>query len=364
MPAAHAAKEAQNPLIFRFHRFLEAFSKADDERDFYLQKKEGFLVYVDLDKGEEELELLSKELRAHPDSYVQVPRLAYYEVKKIMEGFVNEKIYDIDTKEKLLEIIQSKESRSHFAEFLYDHLVEQEKWIQYYQERMRVRIIEWLRHHHFHFVFEEDLDLPPFLVEQLKQSIFETKTSKDLLNARKTILTKAKTYYSNEALHPKPKRGRPPKQVVKQEVEPRLTPDLYLTVPLVVRPFLFAPEASPGAHFFIFSTKNNDELDLRSPSHAGDLSHWSQQIQALRTLPPSQKNARSTETTSHFFEEEEFDEEELEDELDEELDADELEAPPKKKQPEEPSKKATPTPKAASKKAKPKRIIPQQKKKK
>ncbi len=50
-----------------------------------------------------------------------------------MEGFVNEKVYDIDTKEKLLDIIQSKEARENFLEFIYDHLTELEKWQQYYR---------------------------------------------------------------------------------------------------------------------------------------------------------------------------------------------------------------------------------------
>ena len=73
-----------------------------------------------------------------------------------MECFVNEKIYDIDTKEKLLDIIQSKEARENFLEFIYDHHSELEKWQQYYQERFRIRIIEWLRNNAFDFVFEED----------------------------------------------------------------------------------------------------------------------------------------------------------------------------------------------------------------
>ena len=31
---------AKNPLILRYHRLLEAFSKSDDERDFYLDRVE------------------------------------------------------------------------------------------------------------------------------------------------------------------------------------------------------------------------------------------------------------------------------------------------------------------------------------
>src|SRR5262245_29906022 len=111
---------AQNPLILRCHRLMEAFAKSDDERDFYLDRQEGFLIYVDLDKSQDELDELIRELKSNADRYCQIPKLTFYEVKKVMEGFVNEKIYDIDTKEKLLDVIQSKEARENFLEFMYD----------------------------------------------------------------------------------------------------------------------------------------------------------------------------------------------------------------------------------------------------
>ena len=34
----------QNPLILQFHRLMDAFAKSDDERDFYLDKIEGFFA--------------------------------------------------------------------------------------------------------------------------------------------------------------------------------------------------------------------------------------------------------------------------------------------------------------------------------
>lgn len=242
-----ATQQAQQPLILRAHRLMEAFAKSDDERDFYIDRQEGFILYADLDKSNEELGALEKELIHHPDRYCMIPKLTFYEAKKIMEGFVNEKVYDIDTKEKLLDIIQSKEARSNFLEFLYDHHAEYEKWQQYYQERSRIRIIEWLRQHHFHFVFEEDLEFARNLLEKLKQGLFETKIPKDVLAARKILVAKARSYYSTEALNPRPKRGRPPKQAAKQEVEPQITTDIYLTVPSAVRPFLFSPEISSAS---------------------------------------------------------------------------------------------------------------------
>ena len=108
-----------------------------------------------------------------------------------MEGFVNEKVYDIDTKEKLLDVIQSKEARENFLEFIYDHLTELEKWQQYYQERSRIRIIEWLRQQKIQFVFEEDLDLTKTLVEKLKRHIFETKVPKDVAQAKRSASRKS-----------------------------------------------------------------------------------------------------------------------------------------------------------------------------
>ncbi len=172
--------EPQNPLILRCHRLMDAFAKSNDERDFYLDRKEGFILYVDLDKPDNEIENLENELLQHPERYVLIPKLTFYETKKIMEGFVNEKVYDIDTKEKLLDIIQSKEARENFLEFIYDHHSEYEKWQQFYQERSRIRIIEWLRQNNFYFVFEEDLELSRKVVESLKDNSINQKFLKIL----------------------------------------------------------------------------------------------------------------------------------------------------------------------------------------
>jgi hypothetical protein len=282
--------QAQNPLILRCHRLMEAFAKSDDERDFYLDRIEGFLLYVDLDKPEMDLTALEKELVAHSERYVAIPKMTFYETKKIMEGFVNEKVYDIDTKEKLLEIIQAKEARENFLEFIYDHHSELEKWQQYYQERSRIRIIEWLRQNHYEFVFEEDLDLPRDIMEKVKVQLFDPKANKEVLAARKALIAKAKTYYSNEALNPRPKRGRPPKQVAKTEVEPQMTEDLYASVSAQARPFLFTPDYTHGTSI-IFSQKfeNEEQLLARKkapvPGEFGiNIETLNQKLLAIRSL--------------------------------------------------------------------------------
>lgn len=281
--------QAQNPLILRANRLMEAFAKSDDERDFYVDKVEGFILYMDLDKPRENLAQLEKELE-NQDRYCLVPKLSFYETKKIMESFVNEKVYDIDTKEKLLDIIQGKEARENFLEFIYDQHTELEKWQQFYQERSRIRIIEWLRNNNFHFVFEEDLDLGSKMVEKLKEALFDPKAGKDIQQARKTLFSKAKTYYSNEALNPRPKRGRPPKQIAKQELEPQVSADIYTTVPSSIRQFLFTPDITQLS-FASFSSKFKSEEDLlanrggqasaASLSHLGDLN---KKLDALRNL--------------------------------------------------------------------------------
>lgn len=283
-------KEAQNPLLLRSHRLIETFAKSDDERDFYIDRREGFILYVDLDKSQEELDALEKELQGNSARYCAIPKLSYYENKKIMEGFVNEKVYDIDTKEKLSEIIQSKEAKENFLEFIYDHLTELEKWQQYYQERSRIRIIEWLRQNHFHFVFEEDLDLHSNVIENLKRSLFEESVDKELQSARKALLLKAKTYYSNEALNPRPKRGRPPKQVVKPEFEPQVTTDIYMTIPTAVRPFLFIGETPSTS---ITSSKFDHSAPLvRSIDGEGSLN---QKLSLLRGLSSRWMESHSTQ---------------------------------------------------------------------
>lgn len=281
---------AHNPLLLRFHRLMDAFSKSDDERDFYLDKVEGFILYGDLDKGVKELEDLETELLTHQDRYCILPKMTFYETKKFMEGFVNEKVYDIDTKEKLLDIIQSKEARENFLEFIYDHLTELEKWQQYYLERMRIRIIEWLRSQQIQFVFEEDLELQKNVVEKLKRHLFDAKVSKDVAQSREVLVSKAKTYYSNEALNPRPKRGRPPKQQIKIESEPQLTGDIYTTVPPTCRLFLYLPDIANATSITFssrYATMDQFLASLRGSSGVKvnkELEALSQRLESLRHL--------------------------------------------------------------------------------
>src|SRR5579872_970833 len=280
---------AQNPLILRYHRLMDAFAKSDDERDFYLDRVEGFIFYVDLDKGQKELSDLEEEITTNADRYCLIPKMTFFETKKFMEGFINEKVYDIDTKEKLLDIIQSKEARENFLEFIYDHLTELEKWQLYYHERSRIRIIEWLRNQKIQFVFEEDLDLPKNTIEKLKRHLFDAKASKDVPAAREILAAKAKTYYSNEALNPRPKRGRPPKQVAKVEIEPQLTLDMYTTVPPAIRLFLYMPDIT--ATSVTFSARFDTEAQVLASLRGGarvkvdaKLEALSERLESLRHL--------------------------------------------------------------------------------
>lgn len=281
---------AQNPLILRFHRLIDAFAKSDEERDFYLDRVEGFILFADLDKGQKELDDLTVELTGNADRYALIPKMTFYESKKFMEGFVNEKVYDIDTKEKLLDVIQSKEARENFLEFIYDHLTELEKWQQYYVERMRIRLIEWLRMQEFVFVFEEDLDIPKIIMEKVKQQLFDPKVGKDVASAREALAQKAKTYYSNEALNPRPKRGRPPKQQVKVEIEPQLTGDIFTTVPPLCRTFLYLPDIT-SATAVTFSSRYGSEAELLASLRGTTrvkvdtrLEALSQRLESLRQL--------------------------------------------------------------------------------
>jgi hypothetical protein len=331
--SAKSKTEAQNPLILRCQRLMEAFGKSDDERDFFLDRLEGFILYADLEKPHHELELLEKEISNNSHRYCMIPKLTFYETKKIMEGFVNEKVYDIDTKEKLLDIIQSKEARENFLEFIYDHHAELEKWQQYYQERSRIRIIEWLRNNHFTFVFEEDLDFPKTLIEKLKRDLFQAKAGKDVLAARKVLAAKAKTYYSNEALNPRPKRGRPPKQAAKLEIEHQASTDIYTTVVQDVFPFLFTPDYSSSSAVTFSSKFDNEEemIASRRPNILAspdmNLENLNQKLANLRSLSnrwidtegkktPDAKSAISKPTVDLDFniddeDEDEFDGEDL-----------------------------------------------------
>lgn len=346
-------KTAQNPLILQCSRLMEAFAKSNDEQDFYLERYEGFILYIDLDKSEEQLNAIQKELEKDPERYCQIPKLTFYESKKIMEGFVHEKVYDIDTKEKLQDIIQGKEARENFLEMIYDNHNELEKWQQYYQERSRIRIIEWLRNNEFVFVFEEDLDLTRNVIEKLKKNLFTAKVGKDVAAARKILASKSKTYYSSEALNPRPKRGRPPKQTAKVEAEPQLTVDIYTTVTSEMRPFLFTPEITSKVATFSakFSTEEELLASLRSGSRGGGdprLESLNQKLAALRQLSGS--TVKSKATFVREPESEDISDFELEDEdLDFDLEEETPSAPKKKAAPKKPAAKKAPAKKTTTK---------------
>jgi len=76
--ATKQKQEALNPLILRSHRLMEAFAKSDDERDFYLDRNEGFIVYADLDKPSEDLKLLEDELKENIGRYCMIPKLTFF----------------------------------------------------------------------------------------------------------------------------------------------------------------------------------------------------------------------------------------------------------------------------------------------
>jgi hypothetical protein len=387
--AVKSKNEPQNPLMLRCHRLMDAFAKSNDERDFFLDRNEGFILYIDLDKSETEIQNLEKELEKNRERYVLIPKLTFYETKKIMEGFVNEKVYDIDTKEKLLDIIQSKEARENFLEFIYDHHSEYEKWQQFYQERSRIRIIEWLRQNNFYFVFEEDLELSRKLIEGLKRQLFQAKVSKDIAAARKVLITKAKTYYSSEALNPRPKRGRPPKQAVKTEVEPQITSDIYTTVPPSALPFLYTPDIT-SLSAITFSAKFETEEDLLSSKrhHAkneGEISieSFNEKLASLRSLssrwlpqqPPQQaaekpESSKGAKSVAKYLRNDDVDEDEIdEDEIDDfsydhdddedDEDYEEYKPTVKSKSPSKPTKIVPQkTPKVAAKPVIPKKAVP------
>jgi hypothetical protein len=288
---------SRQPLILRFHRLIEAFSKSDDERDFFLDKVEGFLLFIDLEKNQEELSMVEDEIKAHPERYSMIPKFTYYETKKFMEGFVNEKVYDIDTKEKLLDIIGSSDARENFLEFILDHLSELEKWQQYYSDRSRIRIIEFLRDNDFRFVFEEDIDLPKQTVEKLKLNVFEAKVPKDIQKARDHIDAKSKTYYSPDALNPRPKRGRPPKKQQVEEFVVDFTTDLYQTVPKACRYFLFMPEFMAQSISFSTKFETEDEIlaSLKGSTKVksdSKLEALSQRLESLRLLSSRLKGVK------------------------------------------------------------------------
>ena len=62
-------------------------------------------------------------------------------------------------------------------------------------------------------------------------------------------------------MNPRPKRGRPPKQIAKVAIEPQFTLDIYTHVPKAVRLFLYIPDIT-SASSVTFSAEFDSEEQL------------------------------------------------------------------------------------------------------
>lgn len=115
---------------------------------------------------------------------------------------------------------------------------------------------------------------------------------------------KQKTYYSNEALNPRPKRGRPPKQALKAEIEPQVTTDIYTSVPQGLRSFLFTPDL--GSTTSTFSSRFGSEEELFNRHSSANLLNdsstegLSQKLAALRSLSHKWNESESTKGKSNI----------------------------------------------------------------
>ena len=133
------------------------------------------------------------------------------------------------------------------------------------------------------------MELPVPTVDKCKSTLFQAKVSRDVAQTRKILANKAETYYSSEALNPRPKRGRPPKHVAKVEVELQYANDAYQTVQPGVRPFLFIPDITSLSDV-TFSSKHESEeafkASLQSAREGGisELDELAKKLAALRNL--------------------------------------------------------------------------------
>jgi hypothetical protein len=188
--------------------------------------------------------------------------------------------------------------------------MELEKWQQYYQEKFRIRMIEWLRNQSFDFVFEEDVEITKAIVEKVKINMFTPKVPKEILQARKLLSDKAATYYSSEALNPRPKRGRPPKQIAKVETEPQFSQDIYIAVPKAAKPLLFIPDYHSSSVLFTFSDKFGSEADLlahrkQQLEHGGEIGSLKEKLQVLRALSSGWNKEEGISLKESSFDEDE-----------------------------------------------------------
>ncbi|MCK5787909.1 MAG: hypothetical protein KAH32_02845 [Chlamydiia bacterium] len=256
----------KNILTMKATRCIGVFIRSDDDNDFLLDTKTGAFLLLDLKAEDADMDHLQKFLEGEEDRFFLVPKITEYEKRKIFEEFINYKVNDLEVSERISDTLDTLGYESRAIEILQEYPYEYDKWISFFSEKIRIRVVRWLNKTSqsmksgFSYVFEEDLTnyISKEELISFKENYITNKQS--ISGIVKKLHQMSKLYLEDEIVNPKPRRGRPPKGHNSAVKEALFIPDMYICYDAIIR------------HFVYYDSEINDvgkgSLDLPSDMRA------------------------------------------------------------------------------------------------
>ncbi len=120
-----------------------AFEDNSPESCHYLNIETGDILLIMEYSYEDDAEKLSKEIEAHPDRYIEIPKADSHEGYADMADFADT-VKDKNLQEKLAIALDGKGAFRRFKNVLLGYPKEEKEWFEFKNKRTRKRIQDWL----------------------------------------------------------------------------------------------------------------------------------------------------------------------------------------------------------------------------
>ncbi len=122
-----------------------AFEECRLEHQYWLDLHTGELFFVSrISMLSDEIDEIYERIESEPDRYLKIPEQSSHEGYQDMVDFA-ETVEDENLKEKLYIALDGKGAFRRFKNVLYYYPEEREKWFKFKDERLKARVLEWLK---------------------------------------------------------------------------------------------------------------------------------------------------------------------------------------------------------------------------
>ncbi|MCK4980161.1 MAG: hypothetical protein KAS62_07180 [Candidatus Delongbacteria bacterium] len=119
---------------------IEEWSTDVEDDDMYHEK-----IYSPTDELDEK-ELIKRVRFTKQDDYEPIPTITTSEVKKIMKEYLETQTdYNEDLVSTIITSIKNITTFEELEENLLKHISDKEKWSDFYQDTIKIRVINWLK---------------------------------------------------------------------------------------------------------------------------------------------------------------------------------------------------------------------------